>query len=173
MIFKCCMLHAEKHATLLPLPQWYLQKPSYLESGSLSLAVFQRPQTLAENSWSFFPTFYSTFITLRVAVLIRFRSCLPLLLISTYSSKDYASDNPISGLWDVNRLSRVNYEPDETVVYFLPSAALLQWPQSKPGNPTMGDGAISTQRWACSHTPRGRGRALLQAMEMSAIFRRS
>lgn len=76
--------------------------------------------------------------------MISCRSCLSLLLISTYSGKDYASDNPISGLRDVNRPSRVNYEPDETVVYFLPSAALLQWPQRNPGNPTTGNGAVST-----------------------------
>lgn len=126
MTFKCCMLNAEKHGTLLPLLQWYLQKLPYLGSGSLFLAVLQRPQTLAENSWSFFPTFYTTFTTLRMAAMVSCYSCLPLLLISSYSGKDYASDNPISELWDVNRLCRVNYEPDETVVYFCPSAALLQ-----------------------------------------------
>lgn len=41
---------------LYPYCSGNLQKLPYLESGYLPLAVFQRPQTPAENSWSFFPS---------------------------------------------------------------------------------------------------------------------
>lgn len=112
MIFRCCMLHAEIHGKLLASLQWYLQVLFYVESGSLSLALLRIPQTPAENSWSFFSSFYTTLIILRMAAMMSRCRCLPLLVISTYSGTDYASDNPISGLWHVNRLSRVNYEPD-------------------------------------------------------------
>lgn len=73
---------------LCPYCSGNLQKLPYLESGYLSLAVFQRPQTLAENSWI---SFHTTFTPLRMTVMISCQSCLSLLLISTYLGKDYAS----------------------------------------------------------------------------------